>query len=199
MPRQMDLFFFIGSVYSYFAVMRAEAAASHAGIGLRWRPFNLRAIMVEQDNVPRRNPVKPQYTWRDVERRAARHGLPWPGRPPYPVDADLLANRVAAVAAGAGWCAPYAQAIYRDWFQRHLAPGDPQHLAAVLRTLNQDPEAVLARANARDTHARFAAETDDARRLGIFGAPTIVWNGELFWGDDRLEDALAWAAAHPDG
>ncbi|HYG53652.1 MAG TPA: 2-hydroxychromene-2-carboxylate isomerase [Burkholderiales bacterium] len=180
----MDLFFFIGSLYSYLTVMRVGALARTAGVPVRWRPFNLRAIMVEQNNIPRNNPVKMRYIWRDVERRARRHGLPFKPGLPYPVDSDGLANRVALVAAQEGWCEEYVTATYRAWFAEHVAPGSP----AV-------PAAIIARADSEAVRRQFEEETEAARRLGIFGAPTFVVGGEIFWGDDRLEDALENARA----
>jgi 2-hydroxychromene-2-carboxylate isomerase len=185
----MDVFVFIGSLYTYLAVMRAGEAARRAGVELRWRPFNLRAIMVEQNNIPRNNPVKMQYAWRDVERRASRHGLAFRPGLPYPVDPQLLANRVAVVAAMEGWCEEYLVATYKAWFMDHEAPGDP---GRILRGLHRS--AALERADAPDIRRRFDDETDAARRLGIFGAPTFAVGDEIFWGDDRLEDAIGWAA-----
>lgn len=185
----MDLFFFVGSLYSYFGVMRAGDAARRAGVALRWRPFNLRAIMVEQNNIPRNNPVKLKYVWRDIERRAARHGLPFRPGLPYPVDPDLRANRVAVVAAEEGWCEAYAKAAYRAWFADHVAPGEP---LALLRELGKDAGKVLARADSEETRRRLDAETDAARALGIFGAPTFAVGAEIFWGDDRMDEAIEW-------
>jgi 2-hydroxychromene-2-carboxylate isomerase len=186
----MDFFFFFGSLYSYLAVMRIEALAARAGVAVRWRPFNVRAIMIEQDNIPRRNPVKLQYIWTDVERRAKRYGIPFNGKPPFPVDPDFLANRVGTVAAAEGWCPAYAKRTFSAWFRDHQAPGDPAHLGAALRRLGKDAEAVIERANSQEIRDAFDAETDAARKLGIFGAPTFVVGREIFWGDDRLEDAL---------
>ena len=186
----MDVFFFIGSTYSYLSVMRIGRLAREAGVPLAWRPFNVRAIMVEQNNVPRNNPVKHRYTWRDIERRAARHGLAFRPGLPYPVDADLLANRVAVVAALEGWCEAYAQATYKAWFLEHQAPGDP---SAILAKLGKDAQAVIARADSAEIRKRFDDETDAARKLGIFGAPTFAVGSEIFWGDDRLDDAIEWA------
>ena len=194
MQKSMDFFFFVGSLYSYLAVMRIDALAARAGVAVRWRPFNVRAIMIEQDNIPRRNPVKLQYIWTDIERRAKRYGIAFNGRPPFPVDADLLANRVGVVAAAEGWCPAYARASFSAWFRDHQAPGDPAHLGTALRALGKDPGAVIARANSQEIRAAFDAETESARKRGIFGAPTFVVGGEIFWGDDRLEDALECAA-----
>lgn len=193
--REMDFFFFFGSLYSYLAVMRAEAACARAGVALRWRPFSVRAIMLEQDNIPRRNPVKMRYIWRDLERRAKRYGIPFNGNPPFPVDSDFLANRVGIVAASEGWCPDYARASFTGWFRDHKAPGDPAHLADTLRALGKDADAVLACADSQAVRNAFDAETEAARRQGIFGAPTFVVGGELFWGDDRLEDALDYATS----
>src|SRR5919202_3476502 len=100
MRKRLDLFFFYGSTYTYLTVMRIEEAAARFGIEVRWRPFNVRQIMIEQDNIPfRSKPVKMRYMWRDIERRAARHGIPFNRIPTYPVDPEYLANRVGVLSA----------------------------------------------------------------------------------------------------
>lgn len=196
MDERLDLFFFYGSTYTYLTVMRVEEAAARAGVGIRWRPFNAREIMLEQDNIPFRDkPVKRRYMWRDVERRAVRHGIPFEGIPTYPVDPDLLANRVGIVAAAEGWCPEYTRETYRAWFLEDRPPGEPESLAAVLRSLGKDPDDVISRAQSQETRERFASETEAARNMGIFGSPTFVAGGEIFWGDDRLDDALQWHGA----
>src|SRR5512145_1644026 len=113
MQPTLDFFFFIGSTYTYLAVNRVEALARREGVALRWRPFNVRAIMIEQNNRPFvGKPVKMQYMWRDVERRAQRHGIAFRSIPDYPVDPDGLANRIATIAAEEGWCPAYVKATY---------------------------------------------------------------------------------------
>jgi len=196
MAGRMDLFFFCGSTYTYLTVMRFEEAAAQAGVEVRWRPFNVREIMVEQDNIPFRDkPVKRRYMWRDIERRAARHGLPFHGAPTYPVDPENLSNRVAIVAAEEGWCPEYAKATYRAWFLEDKPPGEPEHLATTLRDLGKAPDDVIRRAESREVRERYAAETDVARSMGIFGSPTFAIGEEIFWGDDRLEEAIEWCAS----
>ncbi|HUH84385.1 MAG TPA: 2-hydroxychromene-2-carboxylate isomerase [Stellaceae bacterium] len=196
----LDFFFFYGSTYTYLAVMRIERLASTAGVALRWRPFNVRAIMIEQNNIPfRGKPVKTTYMWRDLERRAARHGIAFVKPPPYPVDPEGLAARVGVLAAEEGWCPAYTKATYRAWFLEDKAPGEPQHLASILRGLDKDPDKVVESANSQRVKDKYEAETDVARRLGIFGSPTFVVGGEIFWGDDRLEDALDWAQSQRVG
>ena len=133
MPRELDFFLYIGSTYTYLSVNRAEEVAAREAVSLRWRPFNVRAIMIEQNNRPFiGKPAKLQYMWRDLERRARRYGIPFASIPEYPVDPEGLANRVAVVASLEGWCPQYTRAAYRAWFLENKAPGDIEHLRAVL-------------------------------------------------------------------
>ena len=199
MPRALDFFFFIGSTYTYLAVNRIQDAAAKAGVPVRWRPFSVRAIMREQNNNPfTGKPAKMKYMWRDVERRAKRYSIPFRSIPPYPVDPDELANRVASLASLEGWCPEYARAMYRYWFLESQTPGDPEGLRQLLPQLGKDPGAVLVKANSQEIRDRYAAETDAARSLGIFGSPTFACGAEIFWGDDRLEDAIEWSRTHDD-
>ena len=199
MPREIDFFFYIGSTYSYLSIMRVDEIAAREGVTLRWRPFSVRSIMLEQNNRPFvGKPVKLAYMWRDLERRANRYGIPFRSPPEYPVDPEGLANRVAVVASLEGWCREYTKATYRAWFLDDKAPGDVQHLRSILLALGKDPEGTIARADAPETRARYDSETEYAKGLGIFGSPTFMWGKEIFWGDDRFEDAVEWARTHPD-
>lgn len=192
--RQLEFFFFIGSTYTYLSVMRIEATAAAAGVDLRWRPFFLRDILVEQGNIPFiGKPVKMRYMWRDLERRAARHGIEFAGVPPYPVDPDGLANRLACLACREGWGPGFVRETYRSWFLEHRAPGEETGMRQLLARLGQAPEPTVDRANSRENRDFLAAETQAARELGLFGAPTFAVGTEIFWGDDRLEDAIAWS------
>lgn len=195
MANELDFFFYIGSTYSYLSVYRADEIARRANVKLRWRPFNVRAIMLEQNNRPFiGKPAKLRYMWRDLERRAARHGIPFKGIPEYPVDPESLAGRVAYVAAQEGWCAEFSKEIYRLWFLEGKPPGTPDHAASVIALLGRDPEIAIMRANSPEIRASYDAETEMAKSLGIFGSPTFVCGKEIFWGDDRLEDAIEWAS-----
>jgi 2-hydroxychromene-2-carboxylate isomerase len=194
MPAQLDFFFFYGSIHTYLSAMRIGGLASSAHVEIRWRPFNLRTILIEQDNTSfAKNPVRLNYNWRDIERRAARLGVAFAGRAPYPVDPDLLALRVGVVAAAENWCAEYTIATFKAWFLQRKASGLPENVAAILNSLGKPSRDVVARASTTEIEERLEAETDAARQLGIFGSPTFAVRGEIFWGDDRLEDAIAYA------
>ena len=196
MTRELD-FFYIGSTYTYLAVNRVEEIAAREGVSLRWRPFHVRAIMIEQNNRPFiGKPVKLRYMWRDVERRAKRYGIPFSSIPDYPVDSEGLANRVAVVASLEGWCPEYTKETYRTWFLENKGPGHVQHVRSILSQLGKDPDSTIARANGQEIRARYDAETERAKELGVFGSPTFMWGTEIFWGDDRFEDAIDWTKAH---
>ena len=198
MQPTLDFFFFVGSTYTYLTVNRIEEIAAREGITVRWRSFNVLTIMLEQNNRPFvGKPVKMAYMWRDVERRAQRYGIPFDFVPQYPVDPERLAGRIAVVGSIEGWCADYVKTCYRDWFLENQPPGDIDHTHKILARLGQNPDAVIARADSEQIRRRFDAETERARELGIFGSPTFRCGDEIFWGDDRLEDAIEWARNHP--
>jgi 2-hydroxychromene-2-carboxylate isomerase len=189
----IDFWFSIGSTYSFLSVMRLQEVSETTGIAFTWRPFNVRAIMREMSNIPFADkPVKSSYMWRDIERRAAMYGLDARLPAPYPLKALELANQVAVIGAQEGWCEAYTRAAYRLWFGQGQPAGIEPNLSASIRTAGEDPERVIAAASGPQGIEALAAQTDEARQLNIFGSPRFVANGELFWGDDRLDDAIAW-------
>lgn len=103
-----------------------------------------------------------------------------------------MANRVAVIGAEEGWCERYVRAAYRRWFEDGEPAGSEPDLSASIAEAGASPAYVLERANGPEGIDGLAAATQQARSLGIFGSPTFVVGRELFWGDDRLEDAVAW-------
>ncbi|MGI1660995.1 2-hydroxychromene-2-carboxylate isomerase [Palleronia sp. KMU-117] len=191
---RIDFWFSIGSTYSYLSVMRLGQVAAETGIDFVWRPFNVRAIMVAQNNIPFANkPVKTAYMWRDIARRAGKYGLAPRLPAPYPI-ADLpLANQVALIGMREGWGSAYVRETYRLWFEEGEVAGAEPNLSRAIAAAGQEPEGVLARAAGEEAVAALAQETERAMALGIFGSPSFVVDGEVFWGDDRLDDAISWA------
>jgi 2-hydroxychromene-2-carboxylate isomerase len=196
MAASLDFYFFSGSIHSYLSAMRIDARASAARVEVRWQPFNLREILIEQNNTGFvKNDAKMSYFWHDVERRAHRHNIPFAGRAPYPADPDLLALRVGLIAAQEKWCDDYSRATFHDWFIGRRAPGVGDHVERILSALGKSAASVIARAKGNEGDQLMRQATDDARKLGIFGAPTFAIGSEIFWGDDRLEEALDFASA----
>ena len=189
----IQFWFSIGSTYSYLTVSRLDEVSARTGIRFSWRPFRIRTITQEQNNSPfRGKPIKSAYMWRDIERRAAMYGLPIKVPAPYPIAEADLANLVAIVGVEEGWCPAYARATYRRWFVDGLEPGSAPNLSSSLQEIGQDPQRVIAKARTEETVSALTEATDEARSLNLFGAPSFVTRGELFWGDDRLDDAIAW-------
>jgi 2-hydroxychromene-2-carboxylate isomerase len=190
----IDFWVSIGSTYSALSVLRADEVAAAQGVAFRWRPFSVRQIMIEQNNIPFRDkPVKAAYMWRDIARRAPMYGLTFRLPAPYPLPGLDLANRVAVVGSQEGWGAAYTRATYRRWFCEGEAAGEEPNLSASIVEAGQDPARVLALAGAPEIEAAYRAATEEAKAIGVFGSPTFVVGGEVFWGDDRMGDAVAWA------
>ena len=140
MAHNLDFYFFYGSIHSYLSVMRIGAIASTAGVDVRWQPFNLREILIEQNNTAfTKNEVKMNYFWHDVERRASRHKIPFAGRAPYPADPDLLALRVGLIAAQEKWCEHYSRATFHQWRQVSMITSSVFLLRSVSRQRRLSP------------------------------------------------------------
>ncbi|CDX34369.1 DsbA oxidoreductase [Mesorhizobium sp. SOD10] len=183
----------IGSTYTYLSVMRLAKIQAETGIEFRWRPFNVRSIMIEMDNIPfAKKPVKAAYMWRDIERRAAMYRMVPKLPAPYPLAELERANRVAVIAAREGWCEAYAKESYRRWFEMGEPAGSEPNISASIEKAGQKPEPILREADGDAAKADLAAATEQAKSLGIFGSPSFLVDGELFWGDDRLDDAMRW-------
>jgi 2-hydroxychromene-2-carboxylate isomerase len=192
----LDFWFEFASTYSYPAAMRLGAAARKQGVAVRWRPFLLGPLFKAQgwDNSPfNLYPVKGRYMWRDLERICAALGLDFVRPAVFPQN-TMLAARVALVAFAEGWGEDFTRAIYAAEFGEGRDIGAHDAVAAVLTALGQDAGAVVARAQTDANKLALRRNTEEAQALGIFGAPSFVTaDGELFWGNDRLDAALDWA------
>lgn len=161
-------------------------------VNIQWHPFSVKEI-TRDFGMPKgpfgSNPPKLRYMWRDLERRAAKHELPYSKPEHYPVDYQQTAL-VGLVAEKQGWIAEYTQLIFHRNFVDQKAIGSPGNLEQVLVELGQDVTQVLEEASGPDTIARLQSNTELAKSHGIFGSPSFIANGELFWGDDRLDEAF---------
>jgi 2-hydroxychromene-2-carboxylate isomerase len=191
----IDFFYELASTYSYITAMRIAPLAEAAGVAVRWRPFLLGPIFKAQgwETSPfNLYPAKGRYMVRDCERQCAALGLAFRLPEPFPQN-TLLAARVATAALGERWGEDFSRAVYRAEFSEGRNIGDPQTIAAIVQSLGHDSAAALAHAQSDDIKQSLRAATEDAQRLGIFGAPSFIAADELFWGNDRLEQALAFA------
>jgi len=196
MGRPLEFWFEFASSYSYPAALRVEADASARGVEVVWRPFLLGPIFAAQgweDSPFNLYPAKGAYMWRDLERVCARQGLPLRRPSRFPRN-GLRAARVACAHEGEPWLPGFVRAVYRANFAHDRDPADPALLAELLEGLGQPAEPILAAAAGEATKTKLRLRTQEAARLGIFGAPSFRVDGELYWGNDRLEMALDHAA-----
>ncbi len=195
-PPMLDFWFDFASTYSYPAAMRVRRLADEAGVAVRFRPFLLGPIFKAQGWTTspfNLFPAKGQNMWRDLERICADAGLPFRRPSPFPQN-SVLAARVALVGLNEGWGEQFCLDVFRTEFGQDRSIDDAAVLADILSLLNVAPKPVLAAATSDDNKLKLRTQTEQAQRLGIFGAPTFTTaDGELFWGNDRLERALLWA------
>jgi 2-hydroxychromene-2-carboxylate isomerase len=195
---KLEFWFEFASTYSYPAAMRIEALAVERGLTISWRAFLLGPIFREHgwnDSPFNLYPTKGRYMWRDLERICRARDLPFRRPSQFPRD-GLLAARVACTFSEAPWLPEFVRAVYRANFAEDLDISSPEIVARCLDVSGEDPAVLLEEAQSLESKARLRAQTEEAARFGIFGAPSLVVGRELFWGNDRLEDALSWAVEH---
>jgi 2-hydroxychromene-2-carboxylate isomerase len=195
MSGMLDFFFDFASTYSYPAALRIGAIARAAGVTVRWRPFLLGPIFRTQgyDTSPFNvHEAKGRYMWRDLARTCENLGLPFRRPEPFPQN-GLLAARVAHVGLDKDWGEAFCRAVFTAEFGQGLEIGNEAVIRDLLVGLAQQPDAILARARSDEIKTRLRGTTEEAQRLRIFGAPNFVVGDELFWGNDRLEQAIRYA------
>ncbi|WP_137042484.1 2-hydroxychromene-2-carboxylate isomerase [Pseudolabrys sp. FHR47] len=192
----LDFWFEFASTYSYPAAARIGRLAQARGVALRWRPFLLGPVFKQNGWTTspfNLYPAKGRYMWRDLDRICGALGLPFSEPPQFPQN-TILPARVALIAFDEGWGEAFTNAVYRAQFGDRKNIGEQETVASIVRDLGKSPDDVIARAQSDATKLRLREQTDEAISLGIFGAPSFITaDGELFWGNDRLEDALDWA------
>jgi 2-hydroxychromene-2-carboxylate isomerase len=195
--REIEFWFEFGSNYSYLSVMRIEAAAAQCDVAVRWKPFLLGPIFrsLGWSTSPFvLQKAKGDYVWTDMARQCRKHGLPWQRPTEFP-RSSLLPARVALIGADQPWMGAYCRRIMSLNFAEDRAIDDPQRVAEVLNQLHLPAPMILDQAQSDTNKLKLRQQTEAAQAKGIFGAPTFFVGDEMFWGDDRLDDALVSASA----
>lgn len=198
-PRQasIEFWFDLSSVYSYLSVMRIEDAAQRAGVAVQWRPFLLGPIF---DALGWEAPPfvvqkeKGAYVWQDMERQCRKYGIPWRKPTVFPRRA-VLPTRIAVLAENEPWQPAWCREIMRLNYGEDREVDTPEVATAILQRLGLPAARILEDAVGEANRQRLRAATQSAGERGLFGAPTFFVGHDMYWGNDRLDDALD-AAAH---
>lgn len=199
---KLEFWYDFASTYSYLTAMRIEELAAAADVEIAYRAFLLGPIFKAQGLTTSPfvlNLAKGRYMARDIERIAQSRGRTFRMPEPFPAN-SLAAARIAMVAEEEGWIGDFTRAVFAAEFADRADIAAPEALARILSDLGQDPARVLKRTASDEVKTALRARTETAAAKGIFGAPTFITeDGEIFWGDDRLEAALAWAGGKRRG
>ena len=193
--RKIEFWYSIGSTYTYLSTQRLAQIETENEVVFEWCPFSVRSRMIEMENVPfmaEKKRDKIDYMWRDVQRRANFYGFNAKVPAPYPLKEFDLANKVAILGKDQGWIKEYTILTYKKWFLDHLEPGSEPNLSSTLKEIGLDSDSLIKRAQTDEIEQKYLKNTEMAKNKGIFGSPTFIVENEVFWGDDRCEDAIKW-------
>ena len=193
--KNIDFYFSIGSTYTYLTVTRILDVEKKHQIKFNWKPFSVRAIMKEMDNIPfpKDKINKVNYMWRDIERRAEGYGFFAKTPVPYPLSEFDLANQIAILGLDKGWGTDYIRLTYKKWFQEGKEPAIDPSISEICKELGLNKDEIISEAKSEIFEKKYMSNTDSARKKKVFGSPSFIVENEIFWGDDRMEDAINWA------
>lgn len=199
MSQRLEFWYDFASTYSYLSALRiGSLARKKGGMSVEWKPFLLGPIFKNQgwDTSPFNiYTAKGNYMWRDVERLSGKYGIPFRRPSEFPRN-SVLASRIALLAMPEGWGEEFSKLVYSYNFAEDKDISDSEVLASALNFMGKEPYEIMERAVSGENKGKLRAQTQEAIDKGIFGAPSFVTGGEIFWGNDRLEDALDWHAKH---
>ena len=192
--KDIDFYFSIGSTYTYLSVTRILDVEKQHQVKFNWKPFSVRMIMKEMNNIPfpKDKINKVNYMWRDIERRAEGYKFFAKTPVPYPLSEFDLANQIAILGLKMGWGVDYVRLTYKKWFQEGKEPAVEPSISEVCKELGLNKDEIIIDSKTKEIKDEYFLNTDAARENKIFGSPSFMVDNELFWGDDRMEDAIKW-------
>tara|TARA_Y100000591_G_scaffold165753_1_gene142993 strand:- start:4310 stop:4900 length:591 start_codon:yes stop_codon:yes gene_type:complete len=192
--KEIDFYFSIGSTYTYLSVTRILEVEKKHHVKFNWKPFSVRAIMKEMNNIPfpKDKLNKVNYMWRDIERRAEGYGFFAKTPVPYPLSEFDLANHIAILGLDKGWGVNYVRLTYKKWFQEGKEPAIEPSISEICKELKLNKDDIISESKTKLIEDKYLENTNSARDNKIFGSPSFLINNEIFWGDDRMEDAINW-------
>jgi 2-hydroxychromene-2-carboxylate isomerase len=200
MPTTIDFYFSIDSRYSYLAATQIPALEREFGATVRWRPLALSALLAARGATPFADkPVSGQYErgYRDIDtgRWAAFYGVKIVSPDWDKGDWDRI-NRAAISAAGLGSCPAFVTALYDAVMVRNAIPANDAAIARIGDQAGLDGARIVAGIDAPATERLHRDTVEAARKAGVFGVPSFVTDGQMFWGNDRIILLKHWLEAH---
>jgi len=181
----------LGSPYAYLAAERVSGLFAEAGAEPpAWQPILLGGLFQRFDRSSWGEGPERERGMRECETRAAAYGLPairWPD--PWPGNM-LFAMRAATYAKEIGRAVSFSLAAFRQAFAAGRDLGEPDNVLLAAAAAEIHPRAMLAAAGRDSLKSALREATDRAGDAGVRGVPSLVVDGEVYWGDDRLEDAV---------
>ena len=187
-----EFWFDFASTYSYLSVYRIEELAQNYNIKIKWKPFLLGPIFNTQgwDTSPFNiYKAKGEYMWRDITRLSEKYGITFTHPSQFPRN-GLLAARVSVAFEDESWVPEFIKSVFIANFSDDKDISNEEVLSSILKTLELDAAQIIAEAKTQENKDKLREQTQLAADKSIFGAPTFVIGGEIFWGNDRLEDAF---------
>jgi 2-hydroxychromene-2-carboxylate isomerase len=190
MPRQIDYYFTLLSPWTYLGHATFVETARRHGCGVTWRPMPIRSVFDETGGLPlpKRHPVRQRYRILELQRWREKRALPLVIYPMhFPFDVALADRMVLAIVAAGGDPSGFVGDVLAGVWARDEDLSEAGLIAEIAGRAGFDGVALLAAAGSEAIVERYAATINLAIEAGVFGAPSYVLDGEVFWGQDRLE------------
>ena len=191
---KFEFWFEFASTYSYLSIFRIEDLVKKESIEIEWKPFLLGPVFKDQGwNTSPFNiyEAKGKYMWRDIERLSQKYIIPFKKPTQFPRN-GILAARVALASEGEDWVPEFTKKVFIANFVEDREIADEEVIGSILDSMSLDVPSIIERAKGQENKDRLRSQTQLSADKGIFGAPTFVIGKEIFWGNDRLEDAFVW-------
>lgn len=198
MSKQLHFWFDFASTYTYPAVMRVNHLAQQQGVQVVWHAFLLGAVFQQygwNDSPFNLFPAKGNYMWRDMQRICQQEGIAL-NRPSVFPRNGLLPARIVASFSAEPWITAFIQRVFTANFVQDKDINQPAVIEAILSGLQLDAAQIIQQATSDTGKQKLKDETALALQQEVFGAPFFIVGEETFWGNDRLEQAIAWAVQH---
>jgi 2-hydroxychromene-2-carboxylate isomerase len=190
-----SFYFDLGSPYAYLTAERVSGLFTEAGLEQpEWQPILLGGLFQALGRDSWGNGPERAAGMAEVERRAAEYGLPpiaWPE--PWPGNM-LMAMRAATFAKQTGRTVSFSLAAFRQAFAAARDLSEPDNVLIAAAACELHPNALLKAVETKQVKGALREATESAAELGVTGVPSLLVDGEVFWGDDRVEEAISAAS-----